>query len=92
MSLRTRNQFLSVVDMFTVDDDDEMEMLTIDQLSNPLMIPAFLPNQTHSEMGTQSQPGSSGVNTPMHSHNAWSTTAGLPTSSHISADFLMSQN
>ena len=27
-------------------------------------------------MGTQSQPWSSGINTPMHSHNAWSTTAG----------------
>lgn len=93
VSLRTKKQPPSVVDVFTLDDDDEMEMVTIDSLSDPLTIPDFLPNQTHSEMETQSQqPWSSGINTPTHSHNAWSTTAGSPTSSHISADFLMNQN
>ena len=93
VSFRTKKQLPSVVDVFTLDDDDEMEMVTIDQLSDPLTIPDFLPNQTHSEMETQSQqPWSSGINTPTHSHNAWSTTAGSPTSSHISADFLMNQN
>jgi hypothetical protein len=69
------------------DDDDEMEMVTLDNLSDPsLAIPDFMPS---SHMDGQSQTWSSGVNTPTHSTHAWSTAAGSPTSSHLSSDYLM---
>ncbi|KAF8055241.1 hypothetical protein FPV67DRAFT_1436555 [Lyophyllum atratum] len=74
-------------------DDDEMEMVTFDQLSDPLAIPDFMPGPPSlypTEMDGQSQTWSSGVNTPTHSTHAWSTAAGSPTSSHLSADYLMS--
>ncbi|KAG5652715.1 hypothetical protein H0H81_003966 [Sphagnurus paluster] len=73
-------------------DDDDMEMVTFDQLSDQITIPDFMPTtQTYpTEMDAQSQTWSSGVNTPTHSNQAWSTAAGSPTSSHLSADYLMS--
>ncbi|KAG6844320.1 hypothetical protein H0H87_007804 [Tephrocybe sp. NHM501043] len=78
-------------------DDDDMDMVTFDQLSSdPLSIPDFISPPYHrsqysnNDMDSQSQTWSSGVNTPTHSHHAWSTAAGSPTSSHLSADLLMS--
>ncbi|KAG5643856.1 hypothetical protein DXG03_009540 [Asterophora parasitica] len=82
-------------DSFTTTDDDEMEMVTFDQLSDALVIPDFPLNPANSqyptEMDGQPQPWSSGINTPTHS-NHWSTAAGSPTPSHISADYLMAHS
>ncbi|GLB44333.1 putative myb DNA-binding [Lyophyllum shimeji] len=78
----------------TPTDDDEMEMVTFDQFSDTLAIPDFMPTSSsdpqYPEMDGQSQNWSSGINTPTHSTHAWSTAAGSPTSSHLSADYLMS--
>ncbi|KAG6889209.1 hypothetical protein C0995_002669 [Termitomyces sp. Mi166 len=84
-------------------DDDEMDMVTFDQLSSDsLNISDFISSpQPHShshysnpnpttDLDTHSQTWSSGVNTPTHSHHTWSTAAGSPTSSHLSADYHMS--
>ncbi|RDB18181.1 hypothetical protein Hypma_000546 [Hypsizygus marmoreus] len=77
-------------DPFPSTDDDEMEMVTFDQLSDPLTIPDFThSSHTRYDMDSQSQTWSSGINTPTHSTHAWSTAAGSPTSSHLSADYLM---
>ena len=85
-----------------LDDDPfpevEMEMVRPGRLSSePLgTIPAFSPNRNvnTSDMDTPSQTWSSGINTPTHSNNAWSTAAGSPTSSHFSTDYeyLMNTN
>ncbi|KAF5378609.1 hypothetical protein D9615_007140 [Tricholomella constricta] len=84
----------STNETFATTDDDEMEMVTFDQLSDSLSIPDFMPNlhPAHSQYPSdgQSQTWSSGINTPTHSNHAWSTAAGSPTSSHLSADYLMS--
>ncbi|KAF8963299.1 hypothetical protein BDZ97DRAFT_1758781 [Flammula alnicola] len=73
----------SARDSFNMDADDEMQLIASD--TDPLHIPDFLPNNTHSDMETWS----SGLNTPTHSSTAaWSTAAASPTSSHLS-DFLM---
>lgn len=71
-------------------DMDNMD--TIDPLSDPLSIPDFLPDasqphtHSHSEWESQSQTWSSGLDTPVH----WSsTTAGSPTSSHLSSEYIM---
>ncbi|KAJ3512699.1 hypothetical protein NLJ89_g3365 [Agrocybe chaxingu] len=66
-----------------MDADDEMELITIE--TDPLNIPDFMPNDSHSDMETWS----SGINTPTHSSTAaWSTAGASPTSSHFS-DFLL---
>jgi hypothetical protein len=70
-------------------DMDNMD--TIDPHSDPLSIPDFLPNTSHSHTPSQSelessQTWSSGLDTPVH----WSsTTAGSPTSSHLSSEYIM---
>ncbi|KAF9459396.1 hypothetical protein BDZ94DRAFT_1312417 [Collybia nuda] len=88
VSMRTRKPGFSA-DPFA-DDDDEMEMVTLDSMSDPsLAIPDFTPS---SHMDGQSQTWSSGVNTPTHSAHAWSTAAGSPTSSHLSSDYLMNSS
>jgi hypothetical protein len=74
----------------------EMEMYTIDQLSEPLHIPDFTPSssQSISEMTDSSQSQSwAHLDNSFHS-NAWSsaTTAGSPTSSHISSDYFLNQS
>ena len=68
---------------------NEMDMETIDPLSDPLSIPDFMPS-SQSEMDAHSQTWSSGIDTPIHaSHHAWSTATGSPASSHLSTDYLM---
>ncbi|KAH7911866.1 hypothetical protein BJ138DRAFT_1084798 [Hygrophoropsis aurantiaca] len=73
----------------------EMDMETIDPLSEPLSIPDYLPStsQSLSEFtdSSQSQNWSSSVETPIHSQSSWSTAAGSPTSSHMS-DYLLSHS
>ncbi|KAH6890844.1 hypothetical protein BKA70DRAFT_1389789 [Coprinopsis sp. MPI-PUGE-AT-0042] len=61
----------------TDDEDEEMDMLTLDPLAEALSLPDI--------GGHQEGEWSSGVNTPTHSTH-WSTAAGSPTSSHLSAD------
>ncbi|KAH7925000.1 hypothetical protein BV22DRAFT_1065728 [Leucogyrophana mollusca] len=74
----------------------EVDMETIDPLSEPLSIPDFMPSasQSLSELtdSSQSQNWSSSVETPIHSQSSWSTAAGSPTSSHISSDYLVSHS
>ncbi|KAG2742705.1 hypothetical protein P692DRAFT_20879037 [Suillus brevipes Sb2] len=69
----------------------EMDMETIDPLSEPLSIPDFMPSasQSLSELtdSSQSQTWSS-IETPLNSAT-WSATAASPTSSHISSDYLL---
>lgn len=66
----------------------EMDMETIDPLSEPLSIPDFMPSASHSlsELtdSSQSQSAWSSIETPIHS-SSWSANAGSPTSSHISS-------
>lgn len=73
----------------------EMDMETIDPLSEPLSIPDFMPSATHSlsELtdSSQSQGTWSSVETPIHS-SSWSANAGSPTSSHISSDYPFNQS
>ncbi|KAG6335415.1 hypothetical protein ID866_3676 [Astraeus odoratus] len=73
----------------------EMDMETIDPLSEPLSIPDFMPSATQSlsELtdSSQSQTAWSGLDTPVHP-SSWSTNAGSPTSSHISSDYLLNQS
>ena len=70
----------------------EMDLETVDPLSEPLTIPDFLHSSSQSEItDSQSQTWSSGIDTPLHSR-AWSTAAGSPTSSHLSSDYLMTQS
>jgi hypothetical protein len=72
----------------------EMEMYTIDQLSDPLHIPDFTPNSSQpiSEIADSAQSWAH-LDNSIHS-NAWSsaTTAGSPTSSHISSDYFLNQS
>ncbi|EGN92622.1 hypothetical protein SERLA73DRAFT_172732 [Serpula lacrymans var. lacrymans S7.3] len=72
----------------------EMDMETIDPLSEPLSIPEYMPSgsQSLSELtdSSQSQAWSS-LETPLHS-TPWSATTGSPTSSHISSDYLLSHS
>ncbi|OJA17060.1 WSC protein [Rhizopogon vesiculosus] len=69
----------------------EMDMETIDPLSEPLSIPDFMPSASHSlsELtdSSQSQTWSS-IDTPLNSAT-WSATAASPTSSHLSSDYLL---
>ncbi|KAG1762803.1 hypothetical protein EV702DRAFT_1215445 [Suillus placidus] len=69
----------------------EMDMGTIDPLSEPLSIADFMPSasQSLSELmdSSQSQTWSS-IETPLNSAT-WSATAASPTSSHISSDYLL---
>jgi hypothetical protein len=70
-------------------DEMEMEMVRLEQLSSdPLGIPVFVSGRNHntSDMDPPAQTWS-GINTPTHSHHAWSTAAGSPTSSHLSTDY-----
>ncbi|KAL4070162.1 hypothetical protein V8B97DRAFT_1900569 [Scleroderma yunnanense] len=72
----------------------EMDMETIDPLSEPLSIPDFMPSATQSlsELTDSSQSQTwSGLETPVHS-SSWSTNAGSPTSSHLSSDYLLNQS
>ncbi|KAI6118384.1 hypothetical protein F5141DRAFT_1194705 [Pisolithus sp. B1] len=73
----------------------EMDMETIDPLSEPLSIPDYMPSATQSlsELtdSSQSQTTWSGLETPVHS-SSWSANAGSPTSSHISSDYLLNQS
>ncbi|KAF8885648.1 hypothetical protein BD779DRAFT_1673605 [Infundibulicybe gibba] len=69
-------------------DDDDM-VITNELVSDPLLIPDFLPPHPQSENDAQSQTWSSGLDTPVHSQHAWSNATGSPTSSHLSADYLM---
>ncbi|KIJ64356.1 hypothetical protein HYDPIDRAFT_28799 [Hydnomerulius pinastri MD-312] len=73
----------------------EMDMETIDPLSEPLSIPDFMPSASHSlsELtdSSQSQTTWSSLETPIHS-SSWSTNAGSPTSSHISSDYPFNQS
>ncbi|KAI0742550.1 hypothetical protein C8Q80DRAFT_1109167 [Daedaleopsis nitida] len=64
---------------------NEVEMQTLDPLSDTLTIPDFIPSSSLSEMTDSSQNWSSGVDTPVHS-SVWSTAtnAASPTSSHLS--------
>ncbi|KAH0834112.1 hypothetical protein J3R83DRAFT_11400 [Lanmaoa asiatica] len=64
----------------------EMDMETIDPLSEPLSIPDFMPSASHSlsELTDSSQGTWSSIETPIHS-SSWSANAGSPTSSHISS-------
>ncbi|KAF8630080.1 hypothetical protein AX17_005478 [Amanita inopinata Kibby_2008] len=64
-----------------IDDDDEMEMVTIDPLADPLFLPP---------PPLQSWTSSSG-NTPAQSHHAWSASRASPASS-LSADLMMSSS
>ncbi|KAH0579531.1 hypothetical protein H2248_002385 [Termitomyces sp. 'cryptogamus'] len=81
---------------FSTTDDDEMDMVTFDQLSSDsLNISDFISNSQsnsqylNNDIDNHSQTWS-GINTPTHSHHTWSTAAGSPTSSHLSADYNMS--
>jgi len=65
-------------------EDEEMNMLTLDPLSEALTLPDLMSNHE----GHSGNAWSSGVNTPTHS-NHWSTAAGSPTSSHLSSDMLL---
>lgn len=70
-------------------DEMDLDMVRLEQLSDPLAtIPVFASgrNQNTSEMDTPAQAWS-GIDTPTHSHQAWSTAAGSPTSSHLSTDY-----
>lgn len=73
----------------------EMDMETIDPLSEPLSIPDYMPSATQSlsELtdSSQSQTTWSGLETPVHS-STWSANAGSPTSSHLSSDYLLNQS
>ena len=73
----------------------EMDMETIDPLSEPLSIPDFMPSasQSLSELtdSSQSQGGWSSIETPIHS-SSWSANNGSPTSSHISSDYPFNQS
>lgn len=70
-------------------DDDEMEHVTLDSICNP----DFLANSSPSDMDAHSQTWSSGLDTPTHSsHHAWSAATNSPTSSHLSADYLMNSS
>ncbi|KAF8553264.1 hypothetical protein OG21DRAFT_1414607 [Imleria badia] len=64
----------------------DMDMETIDPLSEPLSIPDFMPSATHSlsELTDSSQGTWSSIDTPIHS-STWSANTGSPTSSHMSA-------
>ncbi|KAG1796948.1 uncharacterized protein HD556DRAFT_260886 [Suillus plorans] len=78
-------------DMSSPDGLAEMDMETIDPLSEPLSIPDFMPSASHSlsELtdSSQSQTWSS-IDTPLNSAT-WSATTASPTSSHISSDYLL---
>jgi hypothetical protein len=73
----------------------EMDMETIDPLSEPLSIPDFMPSasQSLSELtdSSQSQGAWSAIDTPIHS-SSWSANAGSPTSSHMSSDYPFNQS
>ena len=76
-------------------DDEEMDMVTLGHSSDPHSIPDFLSSSQSSvfshfgpDIDGQSQTWSSGINTPTHSMNAWSTAGASPTSSHT--DYLAS--
>jgi len=78
-------------------DDEEMDMVTLGHPSDPHSIPDFLSSSqssVFSQLGpdadSQSQTWSSGINTPTHSMNAWSTAGASPTSPHLSTDYLAS--
>ncbi|TFK26914.1 hypothetical protein FA15DRAFT_702333 [Coprinopsis marcescibilis] len=75
----------------TPDEDEEMDMLTMDPLAEALSLQDTMSAASGhhpSEMDHDGHSWSSGINTPTHS-NHWSTTAGSPTSSHLSSDLLM---
>ncbi|RXW17360.1 hypothetical protein EST38_g8494 [Candolleomyces aberdarensis] len=68
------------------DEDDSMDMITLDPLADALALPAdFMPP---TQEGHSQHAWSSGVSTPTHS-NHWSTAAGSPTSSHLSSSDLL---
>ncbi|KIJ18342.1 hypothetical protein PAXINDRAFT_110836 [Paxillus involutus ATCC 200175] len=73
----------------------DMDMETIDPLSEPLSIPDFMPSASHSlsELtdSSQSQTAWSSLETPIHS-SSWSTNTGSPASSHISSDYPFNQS
>ncbi|KAK0445031.1 uncharacterized protein EV420DRAFT_1622672 [Desarmillaria tabescens] len=67
-------------------DDDDMELIPFDPLPDSL---TALANSSQSEIDSQSQAWSSGLDTPVHSsHHAWT---GSPTSSQMS-DYLLSSS
>jgi len=69
----------------------EMDMETIDPLSEPLSMPDFMPSASHSlsELTDSSQSQTwSGIDTPLNSAT-WSATGASPTSSHLSSDYLL---
>ncbi|KAK0502531.1 hypothetical protein EDD18DRAFT_1317553 [Armillaria luteobubalina] len=67
-------------------DDDDMDLIPFDPLPDSL---TALANSSQSEIDSQSQAWSSGLDTPVHSsHHAWT---GSPTSSHMS-DYLLSSS
>lgn len=87
--LQQPDDFISSSESFS-----EMDMYTIDQLSEPLTVPDFTPSSSHSlsEM-TESSQGWAHLDNSIH-HNTWSSTTadGSPTSSHISSDYYLSQS
>ncbi|PFH49277.1 hypothetical protein AMATHDRAFT_127044, partial [Amanita thiersii Skay4041] len=79
-----KNQKLSMLSPFEstfVDDDDEMEMVTIDPLTEPLFLPP--PSHIWSSPSVEMSSGS---------QHTWSTSETSPASSHISTDFLMNSS
>ncbi|ESK91491.1 meiotically up-regulated 152 protein [Moniliophthora roreri MCA 2997] len=77
---------ISPIKGFTDDDDMGLISMDTDTLSDSFALADF-PGNSQSEIDTQSQTWSSGLDTPTHSHNTW---AGSPTSSHLSSDYLLS--
>ncbi|KAK0200498.1 hypothetical protein DFS33DRAFT_1362106 [Desarmillaria ectypa] len=76
----------TVPSTYILPDDDDMELIPFDPLPDSF---TALANSSQSEIDSQSQAWSSGLDTPVHSsHHAWT---GSPTSSHMS-DYLLSSS
>ncbi|TFK32943.1 hypothetical protein BDQ12DRAFT_658603 [Crucibulum laeve] len=94
---------------FLADDDDEMELVSLDDPLTAFLTsgnnsnssvpppPPISASTSIDEMDLQHHemhPWSSGIDTPTHSHHAWSTPGpGSPTSSHMSnGDYMMNHS
>ncbi|KAF8624291.1 hypothetical protein AX15_005926 [Amanita polypyramis BW_CC] len=76
---KKRYSMLSSFETAVMDDDDEVEMVTIDQLADPLFLPP--PSQSWSSPSTD---------TLANSSHTWSTSGTSPASSaHMSPDLMM---
>ncbi|KIL64371.1 hypothetical protein M378DRAFT_595224 [Amanita muscaria Koide BX008] len=74
---KKRHSMLSAFENAIIDDNDEMEMVTIDQLTEPIFLPPS---------NSWPSPGADTHTNPSHN---WSASTASPSSSHLSPDLMM---